>query len=65
MYLKEIQDLYKLIPKEHRKTVDKIISISHTQGAKEVLEIVKDLSNIPANDVHRYGVWHEDNLDGG
>lgn len=62
---KKIRELMLTIPKEHRKTVKKLNEIYQEIGAQMVLDIVANLSVIPANHVDCYDVWHDDAIDGG
>jgi hypothetical protein len=60
-----IADLLKTIPKEHKKAVKKLMQISMERGRAEVLDLVRDLADIPIKKFTEYGIWHEDCLDGG
>jgi len=59
------QELMAQIPKEHKKTMNKLIKLSVELGRSQVLDLVQELGNIPVAKVTEYGVWHESNLDGG
>jgi phage terminase small subunit len=61
----EVIALTKTIPKEHRKTVNKIANLYRKIGAVDVLEIVKTLSEIDINNVTSYCVCHDSEIDGG
>ncbi len=60
-----INSLMKSIPKEHRKTVKELNNIYYELGAKEVLGIVYNLSQIPAKDAYDYDVAHNSDMAGG
>jgi len=66
---KKTQDVWKElmaeIPKEHKRTMNKLIKLAVLQGRSEVLDLVQELGSIPVAKVTEYGVWHEDNIDGG
>lgn len=64
-YPKEIQDIVKTIPKEHHKNIQKIISFYHAMGVAEVQNLLKGVIEIPPNEINRYGVWHDSDIDGG
>lgn len=59
------EGLYNQIPKEHHKTLNKLIELAKRNGAAQVLELVRDLGNIPVNQVEDYGIHHSNDLDGG
>jgi len=62
---KELQELMASIPKEHRRTMNKLIKLAVLRGRAQVLDLVRDLADVPIEKVTEYGIWHEDCLDGG
>lgn len=60
-----IGDLLRTIPQEHKRTVNKLMRLSIEIGRSQVLDLVRDLGDVPVGKVTEYGVWHEDCLDGG
>lgn len=64
-YPKEIQDMVKLIPKEHHKNIQKIIMFYHAMGVSDVQNLIKGIIEIPPIDINDWGVYHSDSLDGG
>lgn len=64
-YPKEIQDMVKIIPKEHHKNIQKIIKFYYALGVTETQKIIKGIIEIPPEKINEYGVWHESDIDGG
>lgn len=64
-YPEEIKKLFATIPKEHHKTVRKIIDFYYILGASRVQELIKTVSELPPDDIYYYGVYHDDSIDGG
>jgi hypothetical protein len=63
MYL-DLDNLLKAIPKEHRKTVNKLSQIYIAIGEKNVLELVKNLGEIPPGSAYDHCVVTSDSLEG-
>jgi hypothetical protein len=61
----DLQNLLNTIPKEHKKTVQKLSYIYMSIGAEKVLNLVKDLGEINPNGVDDYIITTTDSLDGG
>jgi hypothetical protein len=64
MYL-DLDRLLKTIPKEHKKTVKKLAEIYVAIGEKNVLELVKQLGDIPPGSAYYNCVATTDQIDGG
>lgn len=62
---KDIKALMDEIPKEHRRTMNKLIKLAVLRGRSQVLDLVQDLGNVPVGKVTEYGIWHEDCIEGG
>ena len=60
-----LETLMAEIPKDHKKTLNKIVRLATRSGRQEVLDLVLDLGKTPAKDIHYYGFHHERDLDGG
>ncbi len=61
----DLKKLIKSIPKEHKTTLDKIIKIAYIQGVNDMRGLISDLDHIPAQEITKYGIFHEDSIDGG
>jgi len=61
----DLDKLLKTIPKEHKKTVEKLARIYMELGAQKVLNLIQDLSEIPSNDIENYIIVHKSELEGG
>lgn len=64
-YPKEIEEMVKLIPKEHHKNIQKIIKFYHRLGVSEMQNLIQGLVAIPPDKINEYGVWHDSEIDGG
>lgn len=62
---KEIQELVKKIPNEYIKIVKKIMKLSYKEGVVDSLELINQIRNIPPEDIKSYGIFHENETDGG
>jgi len=60
-----LETLMAEIPKEYKKTLNKIVRLSVIAGRQQVLELVQDLGNVAAKDVDDYGIYQSSDLDGG
>lgn len=64
-YPKEIQEMINLIPKEYHKIIKKIIKYYYQLGVSEMQNLIQGLVEIPPDKINEYGLWHEDDIDGG
>ena len=64
-YPKEIQEMVNTIPKEHHKTIQKIIKFYHQLGVSDVQNLLQGIIDIPPNKINEYGVWNDSDIDGG
>jgi DNA-binding ferritin-like protein (Dps family) len=64
-YPKEIEEMVKLIPKEHHKNIEKIVKFYYELGAGDVQNLIKGVVDIPPGKINEYGIWHDNDIDGG
>ena len=62
---KNIDALFNSIPKEYHKTLFKIAEYFHDVGVKEVQDLLINITSIQPNEIHEYGVFNSNELDGG
>lgn len=64
-YPKEIDSIIKSIPKEHHKSIKKIIDFYYSQGVKDTQNLIDQITGIPPKEITEHGVWHNSEIDGG
>ena len=64
-YPEKIQKLVDTIPVEHHKAIQKIINYYYCSGVQTVQVLLESIVNIPAEHINEYGVYNDDDLDGG
>lgn len=63
----DIDNIINTFPKGYEKRINKIISYYYKKGYEQsTIDIKELLEQIPLNkNIQEYGIFHEDNLDGG
>ena len=64
-YPKEIDSVIKSIPKEHHKSIKKIIDFYYSQGVKDTQNLIQQMVGIHPKEINNHGVWHARDLSGG
>lgn len=64
-YPKEIQAIFKRVPKEHHDDLKKLIKFYYELGIEEVQGLVGTIADIKPSEINSYCVVHDSEIDGG